>query len=99
MAKTATVRARIEPELKQHAEAILENLGVKPSEAINLLYHQIEQTGTLPFAMSNNKAMAERGEDMRRLEACRTEDGIEHASVDAWLKSIGTDDELPCPVK
>jgi DNA-damage-inducible protein J len=99
MAKTATVRARIEPELKQHAESILENLGVKPSEAINLLYHQIKQTGTLPFAMNDNKAIAELGEDMQRLEACRAGDAVEHASVDAWLKSIGSDDELPCPVK
>ncbi len=99
MAKTAMVRARIEPELKQHAEAILENLGVNPSEAINLLYHQIEQTGTLPFAINNNKAIAELDEDMQHLEACRAGNGIEHTSVDAWLKSIGTDDELPCPVK
>jgi DNA-damage-inducible protein J len=99
MAKTATVRARIEPELKQHAEGILENLGIKPSEVINLLYHQIEQTGRLPFAMSDNKVIAERDEDMRRLEACRAGDTVEHASVDAWLKSIGSDDELPCPVK
>jgi len=99
MAKTAMVRARMEPELKQRAESILEGLGIKPSEAINMFYRQVEQAGGLPFVPNNSRAAAELGEDMQRLEACRAGDGIEHDAVDAWLRSIGTDDELPCPAK
>jgi len=99
MAKTAVVRARMEPELKIHAETILERVGIKPSEAINMFYHQIEKAGGLPFSVSDERAARELKEDMRRLEDCRAGQYIEHETVDAWLHSIGTDDELPCPAK
>ncbi len=36
MTKTETVRARIEPELKRDAEAVLSELGLSTSEAITL---------------------------------------------------------------
>ncbi len=99
MAKTATVRARMEPELKQHVEAILERDGIKPSEAINMFYRQVEQADGLPFAEDAGRAARDLGEDMRRLAECREGQFIEHEPVDAWLMSIGTDDELPCPAK
>jgi len=38
MAKLAFVRARIEPELKENAEHILKKLGIKLSDAINMIY-------------------------------------------------------------
>jgi len=99
MAKTAVVRARMEPELKLHAETILKNVGIKPSEAINLFYHQVEKTGGLPFAIHDGQLTQDLDEDMRRVEECRAGQYIEHDSVDTWLRSIGTDDELPCPAK
>ncbi len=99
MAKTAVVRARMEPELKQHAEAIFEKIGIRPSQAINLFYRQVEEAGGLPFAVGDTRAVRELGEDMQRLGECRAGHGIEHDAADAWLRSIGTDDELPCPAK
>jgi addiction module RelB/DinJ family antitoxin len=99
MAKTAVVRARTEPELKEHAEKILEGLGIKPSEAINMFYHQIERTGGLPFEINSNQVTQELNEDMRRLRECRDGYFIEHDTVDTWLQTIGTDDEMPCPIK
>jgi len=99
MAKTAVVRARMEPELKSHAESILESIGIKPSDAINLFYHQVKKTGGLPFSINNENAALERDEDQRRLDECREGSYIEHDAVDSWLRSIGTDDELPCPTK
>jgi len=99
MAKTAVVRARMEPELKMHAEEIFESVGIKPSEAINMFYHQVEKTGGLPFSINDERAAGELKEDMQRLEDCRAGQYIEHEAVDAWLRSIGTDDELPCPAK
>ena len=36
MAKTAQIRARVEPELKKKAEQILSTLGVSPTEAIRI---------------------------------------------------------------
>ena len=49
MAKTAVVRARIEPELKTDAEYILRELGLSPTEAVTLFYQQIKLMRGLPF--------------------------------------------------
>lgn len=49
MAKTAFIRARIEPELKEHVEKILEQLSITQSDAIKMFYKQIELYNGLPF--------------------------------------------------
>ena len=49
MAKTANLYARIEPEVKEEAEMILESLGVSVSAAINMFYKQIILQRGLPF--------------------------------------------------
>jgi DNA-damage-inducible protein J len=52
MAKTAMIRARVEPKLKERAERILEDLGLSATTAINLLYAQIVQRRGLPFEVT-----------------------------------------------
>lgn len=52
MAKTTTIRARIEPKLKAEAEAVLAKLGLTPSDAIRLLYHQVKLAKALPFEIA-----------------------------------------------
>ncbi len=49
MAKTAMVRARIEPGLKRRVEGILRELGLSTTEAITLFYRQVELRNGLPF--------------------------------------------------
>jgi DNA-damage-inducible protein J len=49
MSKTATVRARLEPDLKEDVEALLHRLGLNATEAINLFYNQIRLRRGLPF--------------------------------------------------
>ena len=49
MVKSANLYARIEPELKNEAEAILSGLGVPVSNAINIFYRQIVIHRGLPF--------------------------------------------------
>ena len=49
MSKTATVRARLEPELKDHAEGVFHKLGLNPTQAITIFYRQVELRGGLPF--------------------------------------------------
>jgi DNA-damage-inducible protein J len=49
MSKTMTVRARVEPELKGHAESILHRLGLNPTQAITMFYKQVELRNGLPF--------------------------------------------------
>ena len=48
-AKTATLYARIEPNVKAQAEGILAALGVPVSNAINMFYKQIILHHGLPF--------------------------------------------------
>ena len=49
MAKTATVRARIERELKSEVEKLFKKLGLSTTEAINLFYRQVRLRNGLPF--------------------------------------------------
>lgn len=49
MAKSANLYARIEPDVKNEAEAILSQLGIPASNAINMFYKQIILQGGLPF--------------------------------------------------
>lgn len=50
--KTATVLARVDPELKEEAEKILDQLGIPASLLINMLYKQIVMTKSVPFGLS-----------------------------------------------
>ena len=50
--KTANVLARVEPEVKAQAEAILASLGLSASTTINLLYKQIILTRSIPFSIA-----------------------------------------------
>ena len=50
--KTANVLARVEPDVKEQAEAILAKLGVPASTVINMLYKQIIMTKGIPFSLT-----------------------------------------------
>ena len=49
MVKTSTIRARIEPDLKDKAEHIFKQLGLTTTQAITLFYKQVELQNGLPF--------------------------------------------------
>ena len=49
--KSSNVTARVEPEVKEQAEAILSSLGIPTSTAINMFYRQIVIHRGLPFAV------------------------------------------------
>lgn len=51
-AKTAILYARVEPDIKEQAEAILSTLGIPASNAINMFYRQIILRQGLPFDVS-----------------------------------------------
>ena len=51
-AKTANVMARVEPEIKEQAEAIMNQIGIPASVVINALYKQIIMTRSIPFSLS-----------------------------------------------
>jgi DNA-damage-inducible protein J len=49
MSKTATVRARIEPNLKREVERLFHKVGLTTTEAINIFYRQVKLRRGLPF--------------------------------------------------
>ena len=49
MAKSANLYARIEPNVKNEAEAILSQLGIPASNAINMFYKQNYTSGRIAF--------------------------------------------------
>ncbi len=57
--KTGFINARIDQSVKNKAEQIMKNLGVKPTQVINMLYHQIILRKGIPFDIEipeNNNA-------------------------------------------
>lgn len=60
MAKTSNVFARVEPEIKEQAEIVLNKLGIPMSNAINIFLRQIVLQKGLPFEVkiSQNKPLA-----------------------------------------
>jgi DNA-damage-inducible protein J len=60
------IRARVEPDLKNRAEAMLEELGLSATSAITLFYRQIVQQRGLPFEVRlPNVATQQAMEDAR----------------------------------
>ena len=49
MAKTQTIRARVEPPLKREVEAIFKKIGINPSEAITMFLAQVKLHQGMPF--------------------------------------------------
>ena len=51
MARTSNIFARIDPEIKEQAEQVLEQLGIPMSNAIGLFLRQVVMQRGIPFEM------------------------------------------------
>jgi DNA-damage-inducible protein J len=80
MSKSASIHARIEPELKEAAETILKELGLNATQAITLFYRQIKLNRGLPFILRvPTKTTRETLDDTdagRNLVYCRDADDL-----------------------
>ena len=72
MPKTATISARIDPELKRVAERVFQALGLTATQAITLFYKQVELERGLPFAVRVPNQVT-----VEALEEARTRQGLE----------------------
>lgn len=52
MEKTATLNLRVNPQVKEEAEAVLNRLGIPMSTAITIYLNQISLTGGIPFPVT-----------------------------------------------
>lgn len=50
--RSANVNVRVEPDIKEQAEAILEKLGVSVSSFINMTYRQVILRNGIPFSVT-----------------------------------------------
>ena len=80
MSKSAMVRARMEPELKEHAEEVFQHLGLSVTQAITMFYKQVEIRQGLPFNVAiptreTNKTFADTDSD-RDLIICKDADDM-----------------------
>jgi len=84
MAKSEMIRARVEPALKHEAEAVLDKLGMTPTEAITLFYKQVTLYRGLPFPVRIPNAATRKA-----LHEARARKNIEaFESVEAWAKEM-----------
>jgi len=80
MAKTETVRARLEPELKERAESVFRRLGLNATQAITLFYKQVELRDGLPFDVviptATTRRTFERTDEGRDVTVCEDADEL-----------------------
>ncbi len=87
MAKSAMVRARVEPHLKERAEAMLDEMGLSATTAITLFYRQIIQRRGLPFEIRLPNAATRRA-----MQAARSGSAVVAAdSMDDLLEKLDDD--------
>ena len=84
MAKTETIRARVEPELKHQAEELLRALGLSATEAITLFYKQVTMHQGLPFEVKIPNA--DTAEALRQAETGA--ELIEYSTVEDLRSSV-----------
>lgn len=73
MEKTATLNLRINPDVKKDAEAVLKQLGVPLSTAIDMYLRQIVLTGGIPFTISLPDVPRRVDADVMSADELRTE--------------------------
>jgi DNA-damage-inducible protein J len=89
MAKTQTISARIDPDLKENAEGIFNSLGLTTSQAITLFYRQVELAAGLPFPV---KLPVPNEETMRAIQDARRGYNLSGpASVDDMFDELMND--------
>lgn len=80
--KTANVMARVEPQVKEQAEEIMDMLGIPVSVVINTLYKQIIMTRSIPFSLSVPKVPVARDELNDATFSAMMERGLKEAKAD-----------------
>lgn len=80
MPNLATVKIKIEPELKKEAESVFQNLGLTPKEAIKLFYRKVKLEKALPFEakLPNDETLQalQEAEERKNLTECEDADDL-----------------------
>lgn len=84
--KNSVIRARIEPELKENVEKVLNSLGMTPTDAIRIFFKQIELRNGLPFVIEipnkeTEKVFKETDEGKNLIKCNSSEDMFERLGI------------------
>ena len=85
MAKTAMAHARLTPEIKKKAEAILKDLGISISAAYELFYRQIIAHQGIPFDLRIPNS-----DTLHAMQDAREGKGKKYDSVKEMLDDLET---------
>jgi len=85
MLKTATISARIDPELKRNTEQVFKEPGLTTTQAITLFYKQVDLDRGLPFAVRVPNDVT-----INTLEDARTRRGLESLNTFGDLFDLKT---------
>lgn len=78
MARTSNVFARVEPEIKEQAELVLEQLGIPMSNAIGLFLRQVVLQRGIPFEMKlPDRSPLDMGELSKEQLDCEIQKGLD----------------------
>lgn len=87
MPKSAMIRARVEPKLKDLAEKVLNEIGLTPTTAITMFYRQIATQGYLPIDLFVPNA-----ETRRALREARAGGGRRFDSFEDMMRELDASD-------
>lgn len=87
MPANAVVRARIDPEVKEEAEAVLAAIGLTVSDAFRMMMMRIAQEKALPF-----DPLVPNAETIEAMKAARREEVVTVGPVEDLLASLNADD-------
>ena len=94
MAKTANIYTRVDPEIKDRAESILEQLGIPMSNAIGIFLRQVIMHNGLPFEMTLNAPKAAGSLTKEQLDA-ELQKGFDDVSAGRMISA----DEIEAEMK
>lgn len=87
MPATSIVRARIDPKVKEEAEAVLEAIGLTVSDAVRLMMVRVVQERKLPF-----EPLIPNEETIQAMLEARRGGGKRFGSVDELMADLNADD-------
>ena len=83
----AVVRARIDEDLKREAAAVLETIGLTPSDAFRLMMVRIAREKRLPF-----EPLVPNAETISAMEAARRGETVKVGGIDSLIADLNSDD-------
>ncbi len=83
----ATVRARVDEDLKYDAENIFKEIGLSTSQAINIFLKKVVATRSIPFDLKVPSTQLQTA-----MDEARANKGTMHESIDAMMKDLKAND-------